>query len=232
MGAAIAIPVLRATARDIKITHHFTAKPSTSTRSATRATGIAARTASATPWSACQSLLKPGQTVIEVGGHIGYLSTFFASLVGETGQVHVFEPGDNNLPYLRKNIVPYRQISIVEKAVGSVPGRATFYVEDLTGQNNSMVPDNTIFKENAAAAFDQKSEFSERSVEVIRLDDYAAGLGRPVDFMKIDVEGFELSCAGHAQVLDIGADPSASRCPGGSSPPSSSPDRRRLRPVR
>src|SRR5690349_12289207 len=47
-------------------------------------------------------LLKPGDSVIEVGGHIGYISLYFKALV-EHGDVFVFEPGANNLPYIRQN---------------------------------------------------------------------------------------------------------------------------------
>ncbi len=46
-------------------------------------------------------LIKPNYTVIEIGGHIGYITNYFSHLV-PNGQVYVFEPGINNLPYLRK----------------------------------------------------------------------------------------------------------------------------------
>jgi FkbM family methyltransferase len=49
-------------------------------------------------------LVRPQDTVIDVGGHIGYLSQYFAQLVGRRGQVIVFEPGPNNLPYTRANL--------------------------------------------------------------------------------------------------------------------------------
>src|SRR5262249_24259088 len=49
-------------------------------------------------------LVRPEDTVIEVGGHIGYLSLYFAQLVGQRGQLIVFEPGANNLPYARANL--------------------------------------------------------------------------------------------------------------------------------
>ena len=49
-------------------------------------------------------LIHAGDNVVEVGGHIGYISLFFSKLVGNQGGVMVFEPGVNNLPYIRKNI--------------------------------------------------------------------------------------------------------------------------------
>jgi len=43
-------------------------------------------------------LIRSGDLVIEIGGHIGYISTYFAGLAGPDGKVVVFEPGPNNLP--------------------------------------------------------------------------------------------------------------------------------------
>jgi len=42
--------------------------------------------------SAMERFLRPGDTFIDVGANIGYLSTLALGLVGETGQVHSFEP--------------------------------------------------------------------------------------------------------------------------------------------
>jgi len=50
------------------------------------------------------SNIKKGDTVIEVGGHIGFITQYFSRLVGNNGRVIVFEPGENNLPYIKKNI--------------------------------------------------------------------------------------------------------------------------------
>src|SRR4029077_20149560 len=37
-------------------------------------------------------LVKPGQSVVDVGMHLGYYTTLFAVLVGDSGQIHAFEP--------------------------------------------------------------------------------------------------------------------------------------------
>jgi hypothetical protein len=50
-------------------------------------------------------IITPGETVIEVGAHIGFLSILFAQPVGSTGRLVVFEPGENNLSYLRENLM-------------------------------------------------------------------------------------------------------------------------------
>lgn len=64
-----------------------------------------------------QQLIKLGGRVVEVGGHIGYISLFFSLLVGNSGMVYVFEPGTNNLPYLEKNIHDTTNIYLVRPPV-------------------------------------------------------------------------------------------------------------------
>jgi FkbM family methyltransferase len=139
-------------------------------------------------------LIEPGDTVVEVGGHIGFISLYFADLVGESGRVQVFEPGSNNLPYIRKNVSadlnPKHSVVITlnELAIGSEKGIIEFYEDSLTGQNNSAVKDFDGLKNNQAASF-VKSDVSVRKVEVGTIDERFDN--RRVDFIKIDIEGYE-----------------------------------------
>ncbi len=132
-----------------------------------------------------------GETVIEVGGHIGYFSTYFAFKVGSNGKVFVFEPGPNNLPYLRVNIVPFPQIELVEKAVMNKDCKVKFFIEDLTGQNNTLLPDYVNFKKNLenAGAVD---EYREIEVDGVKLDTFTNARAIRPDWVKIDVEGAEI----------------------------------------
>jgi FkbM family methyltransferase len=140
--------------------------------------------------SSFKRLIREGDTVIEVGGHIGYVSLFFAKLAGDTGRVFVFEPGANNLPYTTRNLQSARNVQLIRKAVSSTAGQMPFYLEDMSGQNNSLVKDFWVFEGVAKSAF-LKGQYREELVEVIILDQFVAEQGLAPAFLKIDVEGAE-----------------------------------------
>ena len=49
-------------------------------------------------------MLRPGDFAIDVGANVGFFTLLMSKLVGPTGQVLAFEPGDNNLPKLKHNL--------------------------------------------------------------------------------------------------------------------------------
>jgi len=135
------------------------------------------------------SYIKHGDTVVEVGGHIGFITQYFSKLVGERGGVYVFEPGSNNIRYLRANTETLENVTIIEKAVSNSSGQLTFYEDDITGQNNSLLPDYKNL-ESVARSHGLKANRAPRTVDVITLDEFLQD--KSVDFLKMDIEGYEL----------------------------------------
>lgn len=135
-------------------------------------------------------ILKKGDCVIEVGGHIGYLAMYFSHAIGDSGRLFVFEPGENNLPYTKKNLSQLTNTCLIEKAASNSNGRLHFYLEDLTGQNNSLVQDYQAFKDNVENSVGKHS-YREVEIEAVTLDTFVRERDLSVQFIKIDVEGAE-----------------------------------------
>jgi FkbM family methyltransferase len=136
-------------------------------------------------------LIEKGNTIIEVGGHIGYVSLYLSSIVGDAGHVYVFEPGINNLPYIKKNVQQVSNVSVIPKAVSNVSGSLPFYIENITGMNNTLLKNYSFGTRNAANSF-LKAEYHESLVDVTTIDTFIHEHDILPEFIKIDVEGAEL----------------------------------------
>ena len=131
--------------------------------------------------------LKPGDTFIDVGASIGYLSAVAASLVGKNGQIHSFEPSPRDSERLKNLSVrnPDFQIHVHPCALGEAAGEANLELSNMKWIGwNTMVP-----------RYMQREVLGERTkVEVMRLDDYLLernDLIGKVSLIKIDTEGYE-----------------------------------------
>ncbi len=136
-------------------------------------------------------LIPSGATVFEVGAHIGYISVYLAKLVGNSGQVVVFEPSRENLSYLRRNVASRDNVTVVPMGVGDAVGQLTLNVENLTGQNNSFLDTYNTFESNARSSHIDVS-IRHELVDVTTIDAWLGTHAQRPSFLKIDVEGFEL----------------------------------------
>jgi FkbM family methyltransferase len=111
-------------------------------------------------------------TALDVGANIGYISLLLSRLVGETGRVYSFEPEADNFAELQRNVAlnAITHCVPVNTAVGNRDGTIPF----APGLNGFVC--------NAATM----------TVPLVTLDSFVKQHGiRSVDFVKIDVEGFE-----------------------------------------
>lgn len=127
-----------------------------------------------------QQSVRPGMLVLDVGANIGYYTLQFARAVGPTGRVYAFEPDPANFALLRRNIEANGYEAIVtpvNRAVSDRPGVLNLYVsEDNRGDHRTYGAD------DGRAAI---------PVEAVALDDFLRDLDRPVDLVKMDIQGAE-----------------------------------------
>jgi FkbM family methyltransferase len=134
-----------------------------------------------------------GDCVLEVGGHIGYLTQIFEDLVGETGMVYVAEPTPSTRRFLEKNVA--LSTCVIPAAISDFSGVMDFFIEDFGGFTNSL--DGEFTKENAinlgSSQLKSTTKVSRISVEVTTIDSICREEKIAPQFIKIDVEGAELS---------------------------------------
>lgn len=132
-----------------------------------------------------ERVLRPGMTVVDAGAHHGLYSLLAAKCVGQNGTVVAFEPSPRECERVINNLRVNRTTNVwlLQCALGNQVGKAQLFLGDgFQDWCNSLrpagVPDPTHVVE----------------VPLRRLDDMLAELGiAEVDFLKMDVEGAELS---------------------------------------
>jgi len=124
--------------------------------------------------------IRPGMHVADVGANIGLYSLLFARCAGDTGQVYCFEPDALMAATLRRNLATnaVARAEVFECAVGAASGEAVLQRNAFNSGDNRL---------GAATGTALHSE--QVSVPVRSLADALAG--RRVDFVKMDVQGWE-----------------------------------------
>jgi FkbM family methyltransferase len=133
-------------------------------------------------------LIKPGMTIIDVGANIGLYSLLLVRLTGKSGKVYSFEPESTLFSIFLENCKQNNAQNIVAHsyAAGNANGRAAFNRSSLNSGNNSL-------------SF-QNAGLMEVEVEIVKVDDLLPD--KPVDFIKIDVQGHEYGAlAGMERIL-------------------------------
>jgi FkbM family methyltransferase len=120
--------------------------------------------------------IQVGTTVVDVGANVGLYTWLASRCVGPQGKVIALEPSLSNWQALSraKQVNGWSNVEIHRVAAADRSGHMYLEQSSYNSGNNALA-------ETSTAGSD--------AVEVIRLDDLLAG--RKVDFIKIDVQGWE-----------------------------------------
>jgi FkbM family methyltransferase len=126
-------------------------------------------------------LLDRGETAIDVGANIGYVTGLMAARLGPTGSVRAFEPHPKVFTVLASNVERWRRQPIA---------RTTIYEMALSSNNGvGFLKEAENFQRNRGSSR-VVVDHSQLQIRMARLDDVCADCGM-VGVLKLDVEGHE-----------------------------------------
>ena len=139
-----------------------------------------------------KNIVKEGDTVIDIGAHIGLYSVFLSKLVGPSGKVICFEPHEQVVKRLYNNLLinGLNNYEIHNYGVGDKDEEADFNMvleeKMFEGTVNSSFLENEKIDSNY---FDGK--FIKKKTKVKKLDSLFNE--QKIKFIKIDTEGYEFN---------------------------------------
>jgi FkbM family methyltransferase len=125
-----------------------------------------------------------GGVVFDIGANIGQYAIPFSELVGNEGKVYCFEPDPENFSFLQLNTTmnACNNVCVINQGVGDLETNLSFYRDTLQGGRMG-----SFIKSSVGSNF----EGFEIKQQVKKLDSLIKTYGVP-DFIKVDVEGFEV----------------------------------------
>lgn len=134
-------------------------------------------------WNHIKHLIKRGDLIFDIGANIGQYTLRFSEVVTESGRIISVEPDSKNFAFLNfnLNINSINNVIPLKLGLSDKPGNLTFY-RDVTngGRYGSFIKTDNC-KDNIEV------------VEISTFDNLINKFGVP-DFIKVDVEGFEVEC--------------------------------------
>jgi FkbM family methyltransferase len=131
--------------------------------------------------------LLPGSIVVDAGANIGIYSAFLSQCVSPTGQVHSFEPDQQNFTRMQAALGHIPVVRLNQLALSDKTGEATLYVSRRLNVDHRIYPVDGEARESVP-------------IRTVRLDDYFK-TGDRIDLIKMDIQGNELHALRGAERL-------------------------------
>lgn len=125
-----------------------------------------------------KKLVKPGDTVLDIGANIGFYTKILAKCTGKYGKVHSFEPDAMNFKHLKRNAGTAVNIVLNNKAVSDADGSLKIYKsKDLNVDHRTY----------AVSEYE-----SVETIDCVSIDSYIHESFQ-VNLVKMDIQGYEVA---------------------------------------
>lgn len=131
-----------------------------------------------------EKIIKPTDTILDIGAHIGLFSVFFSKKLNSKGRVICFEPTPGTFQILKRTVElnDLRNCTVVNAAIADKSGSLSFNLTSKDGEGS-----------NANSLVQTERTVNVTEVKVFSIDDYRRIEKLKIDILKIDVEGYELN---------------------------------------
>ena len=133
-----------------------------------------------------RKIINKGDICLDIGSHIGYTSLLMSKFVGKKGTIYAIDPSEENFDFISRTIND-NQINNIIPFLGAIGEKSeikkAYFYEDSQMYNiidSGFLPNDKYH--------------SVHSIQTIQLEDFIKSkeISR-INFIKIDIEGFELS---------------------------------------
>ena len=130
-----------------------------------------------------ERLVRPGMTIFDIGGNIGYYPLMELSLLAGSGKLVVIEPSPDNVVLLRRNLAlnGYADVPVIATAVSDTTGSRSFF---LSSQSN-------LGTFHPIGSGSETLTGSTVDVDTVTVPQLSEQFGAP-DLIRMDVEGHEV----------------------------------------
>jgi FkbM family methyltransferase len=126
------------------------------------------------------SFVRDGDTILDIGSNIGYYTLLFSRRVGPNGLVIAVEPEPSNFTLLTLNLQlnSVDNVRLYQVAIGDSIGEAILYISDFSNWHSLRT----------------KNPEKTKGIRVplTTIDALREDLNRPINLIRMDIEGFEI----------------------------------------